>query len=262
MKLLLSFLLVVFALAAAPAHASRINILPNKILLQDRERSAELTLLNLTNKTTIARIEILSYRQKPTGEYETLGTPLNPLFDPESIVRLSPRQFTLPPGGRQKVRFSIQKPADLPPGEYRFHIKAISYDQEDFSVRRREVEGTQMQIKMNLGVVIPIIVRHGEVASTAKLENVSIVPDPQRGGAMGLKVDVVRTGVAGVSGKIQAFNTEMREVGLLNNANVFTEIDRRTFIMPLKEVPTGNIHLRYTEDVGNKGVLDELVVQR
>lgn len=262
MKLLLSFLLVVFTFAAVPAHASRINLLPNKILLQDRERSADLTLFNLTNKTTIARIEILSYRQKPTGEYEVLETPLNPAFDPESVIRLSPRQFTLPPGGRQKVRMSIQKPADLPPGEYRFHIKAISYDQEDFSVRRREVEGTEMQIKMNLGVVIPVIVRHGDVTSTAKLENVSLTTDPQTGGGPALKIDVVRTGTAGVTGKIQAFNAQMREIGILSNVNVFSEINRRTLVMPLKEMPTGNIHLRYTDDMGKTGVLDELVVQR
>lgn len=266
MKPISSFLLaILLCFFAAEASAARIDMLPRKIVIEDRQRSSDLTLMNLGDKPSVVRMELVSYRQEPDGSYKKLEAPLNAAFDPATVVRFSPRQFTLPPGGRQKVRISIQKPANLPEGEYRFHIKATSFDEGD-SIRRQPVKGSSMAIKTNLSVAIPVVVRNGALTSGAKLGNVSFVSAGEPGQKRpGLRLDITRTGAAGVLGTLTAYSEvggEMKEIGKANNLNVFSEVQTRTFVLPLNEVPQGAIRLRYTDDFGNKGLLDELVLQK
>lgn len=259
----LSLVLLILFASAQPAFASRVDILPRKVLMDSRQRSADITLLNMSDKPSVVRIEIISYAQQPDGTYKELEAPLNPAFDPQQLVRISPKQFTLPAAGRQKVRLSVQKPADLPPGDYRFHVKALSFDTEDFSVRRNPTKGSGVSVKVNLGVVIPVVVRNGDLTTAAKLGNVSYLSAQQsESNQPSLKVDITRTGTAGVLGTITVYDDAKREIGKVNNVNVFSEVKTRTLVFPLKEVPTGNMHLVYTNDFGDRGIIDELVVQK
>lgn len=258
---------VILCCISVEAHAARVDILPRKIIIEDRARSGDLTLLNMGQKPIIVRLQILSYRQKPDGAYEILKGPLNPAFNPEEAVRFSPRQFTLPPGGRQKVRLSIQKPANLPDGEYRFHVKASSFDEADFSVRRQPAEkGSSIGIKTNLAVAIPVIVRQGALTTGAKISNVSFVPPSQSVNNMpALKMDITRTGTAGVLGTLIAYaegGGTPREIGRISNLNVFSEVQTRETLLSLKEVPSGRIRIQYINDFGDKGLLDELVLDQ
>jgi len=271
MKTIISALFLSFALALIPIAAeARVDILPRKILIEDRQRSADITIMNLGDETETMRLSLISYRQKEDGTYETLETPLNPAFDPATAVRFSPRQFTLPPNGRQKIRLSIQRPADLPDGEYRFHVKAVSYDNpvEAQSGIRTPKRGNSLALEMNIAVVIPVIVRKGDLTSTAKIENVTLLaPSENEYGKPALKYDIVRTGTGGVMGTLLAFHEtpgqEPAQIAITSNLNVFSELDRRTVIVPMEKAPAaGNIRLRYTSDYGDKGVIDEVVIQR
>lgn len=262
--ILLSF----FALMPVAAQAARVDILPRKIVLDDRQRSADITILNLSDKPSFIRVSMISYRQDEKGLYEELEVPLNPAFDPETAVRLSPRQFSLPAGGRQKIRLAVQKPGDLPDGEYRFHIKTISFDEEDSSVRR-STKNNSMAVKMNVAVVIPVVVRKGQLTSGAKIENISFVPASQASQGMpAMRFDVVRQGQAGVMGTVrilqqQAGSDEPKQLGITSNLNVFSEVAKRTVEVPLLEMPqAGPIRIVYTNDYGDKGVLDEVILQK
>lgn len=265
MKLLSRILFAVLLICvSAQAHASRVDILPRKIVIEDRTRSGDITLLNMGEKTIIVRVELLSYRQNPDGTYEHLDGPLNPAFVPENVVRFSPRQFTLPAGGRQKVRFSVQKPMDLPEGEYRFHVKATSFDEGEFSVRRQPAaKGSSIGIKTNVAVAIPVVVRQGQLTTGAKISNVSFVPAAQSGkNKPALKMDIARTGTAGVMGTLIAYGEGGKEIGRISNLNVFSEVQSRNVLLPLDEVPAGKIRIQYVNDFDDKGILDELVLEK
>lgn len=256
--------------ASAEAQAARIDILPRKIFIDDRQRSAEITILNLGQQQSHVRLTMISYRQKEDGTYEDLGeTPLSPVFSPEKDVRVSPKQFTLPAGGRQKIRIAIQRPADLPDGEYRFHVKAISFDDEDFSVHRQPAKGNSVALKMNVAVVIPVVVRKGALTTAAKIENVSFLSAAQAAqGQPALAFDLVRKGTAGVMGTVrvmqaQAGESAPKQIGIVSNLNVFSEVAKRHVQVPLNEVPKeGTISLVYTNDYGDKGIIDEVVLQK
>lgn len=259
------FIFAVLFFFVQPAEA-RIDLLPRKIVMQPRDRSAEITVLNLSQEPTTFRIELVNYKQDENGIYETLSTPLNPAFDPEKIVRLSPRQFTLPAEGRQKVRFTLKKPADLPVGEYRFHIKVVEIGQQKKAVPEK---GATINVKMNVGVVIPVVVRNGEVDVTAKLADPKIVTTGTESGQPELNIRINRQGLSSAVGVLKVFwepaGGEAKQIGYISNMNVFSEAAGRNMRVPLSEVPSGSgkLLIQYIDDVdgGNKGkIFDEIAV--
>lgn len=258
------FIFLLIAFAPFETHA-RIDIVPQKIVVDPRERSSEFTILNLFDQKGDFRIELINYRQNEKGVYEELKGPLDPIFDPKTAVRFSPRQFSIEAGGRQKVRLSIRKPADLPEGEYRFHIKALRFANTEEPASDR----TKVAVHTNMGVVIPVMVRHGNVSSTIKITDHVLMPPEQSSSKMPeMHVTVARQGTASAVGRLEILWTpdggDEKIVGLISNANIFTEINQRFFKVPLNEMPqgAGKIKIRYSDEVDKGKVLDEILLQR
>lgn len=263
-KLILIF--VLFSVGIFPAFngaQARIDIVPRKIIIENRERSGELTILNLTNQQSTFRMDLISFSQNENGIYTELESPLNPAFDPSTIVRFSPRQFTLPPGGRQKVRLSLRKPANLPDGEYRFHIKALSIAQPDPNLP----SGVYMHA--NIGVTIPVVVRHGNTETRATLSDVKLVaPAKTERNRPELHLTINREGTESTIGTLEVFwqanGQKERKIGNMGNTNVFTEINQRFVEIPLTEMPTGTgkITVRYSKELDEGEIYDEVSLQR
>lgn len=259
MKKNISFLTLLFLIIlCAPAQA-RIDIVPQKIIIDSRERNGEFTILNLFDVKGTFRVELVNFQQGKNGVYEELSSPLNANFDPQKIIRFSPRQFTLDPYGRQKIRLSLRKPADLPNGEYRVHIKATRLAQED---ERRQTDPNAVSVLTNIGVTIPVIIRHGNVDSDAKIDNLKLVNAAQTEKPE-LHLDITRNGNASTVGKLEVFlkdsNGNERRIGRITNMNVFTEIQTRNVQVPLYEDPAGKgqIIVRYYNDQDDGKVFDE-----
>ena len=251
---------LVFVLSAAHVQA-RVDIIPQRLLMESRDRSAEITILNLYDEPSLYRISLLNYQQNIDGTYTTLDHPLSEVFDPEEVVRVSPKQFTVAAGGgRQKVRISLRKPSDLPEGEYRFHVLATRYKSQQG--KGDSDDGVQINLVMNVGVAIPVVVRHGELSVDAKISEANLNVET---GAPRLFVTVDRQGAASALGKLEVFWTpqggEPEKVGRIKNMNVFTEIDSRTIAVPLNSLSSGPGSLRvvYVDDDGN--VIDEKTLQ-
>ncbi len=236
---------------------ARVDIIPRKIIMDTRDRSAELTVLNLFDTEGTFRVDVLSYRQNEDGTYKTLDVPLDINFDPNKVVRFSPRQFTLPSMGRQKIRVSLRKPSDLAEGEYRFHIKVLRFADLDAPSSSDEDNGMSISMKMNVGVAIPILVRHGGLSSTAQLKNVNLISDTSKTntGKPELRMTIERNGNQSTIGFLEAIwkpdgYSETDRIGYIDNMNVFTDISQRQVSLPLKYIPqgAGSIHLRYVEN--------------
>jgi len=260
-----SFILIGLCLITMVAEA-RVDILPRRVIFESRDRTGDLTLLNIFDKPSTIRISLLNYRQDENGIYTELDEPLNPKFNPEDVLRLSPRQFTLPPNGRQIVRFGLRKPADLPEGEYRFHIMALRMANYGPPAPVGN-DGPSVQTTTNIGAAIPIIIRHGNLSATAKLSDPQFIPENQSsetGGKPTIKVTVNRDGNASVLGTLRAYwhptSGTPSELGFAGNVNVFTEITKRHAVIPLSFVPQGpgTIKIIYTDDENDNAVLSEI----
>jgi len=262
----MKYIFVFLICCIAPSISwAMIDITPQKIVMETRDRSGEFTILNLYKKTGTFRIELLNYEQNENGIYKKLDTPLNPDFNPKRIVRFSPRQFTLPPGGRQKIRLSLRKPSDLPEGEYRFHVKAYRFSQEEEQSTNQS--SGSINISTNMGVVIPVVVRHGKTFSDAKIHNASFV-DAQQGKAhkKELHLDILREGSASTVGKLEVIwkreNNKKEKIGEISNANVFTDVEKRNFKIPLLKTPNDNgvVFVRYFDAIKEEKIFDEVVL--
>lgn len=259
-----NILLFAFALLiiATPSQA-RIDIVPQKIVIENRDRNGELTILNLYDVKGTFRIEIVNFSQDVNGVYTELATPLDSDFNPQDIVRLSPRQFTLNPQGRQKVRVSLRKPAELPDGEYRFHIKATRLAQDDGADENAK---KSVSVKANIGVTIPVIVRHGQTQSTASLHDLNVVSatdtDSNR---PELHLNIQREGNASTIGMLEVLwedeSGQAKRIGRITNMNLFTDISNRNVKVPLYEMPsgTGKLHVRYVDTVNKGKIFDEII---
>lgn len=214
----------------------RIDISPRRIVMEPRDRSSEFTLINMSDEEGTFRVKIIYYKQDENGTYTKLDAPLTPVFDAEQIIRLSPRQFTLAPNGRQKVRFSIRKPADLPDGEYRFHLLAMRMS--DYGPPAPADEGEKIVgMNMNISTAIPVLVRHGNVGVKATLSDANYSASNQEGKPE-VKVTINREGNISTVGTIKVLWTpaggNTTEVGQVTNMNVFPEISKRFAVIPLQ----------------------------
>lgn len=248
------------------AAYARIDILPRKIVMEQRDRSAELTILNLYGEPSLYRISTLNYRQNSNGVYTVLEEPLADVFDPATNVRISPKQFTVAAGGRQKIRVSLRKPKDLPDGEYRFHLLASRYplekaaDEGDLSQ-----EGSAVAVKVNLAVAIPVVIRHGKLSVDIDIVGAEVIPAQETAkGRPELLTTINRSGSSSSIGELRVLlETDSgveREIGYVSNMNIFSELNTRTIAVPLSEDPSGHVvRIIYTDDDGN--VFDEKTIR-
>lgn len=263
---ILSF--VSFFLGILPVSSARADIMitPIYVIFSDRDRSAEVTLLNTTNNTNIYRLEWSFTRQKEDGSYEKLSTVPEGQIDPASFMRFSPRQVTLLPQSKQKIRIQLQKPADLPDGEYRAHLnfKRLPNDDnvDNTGTTGAPQKGMSMEFKISLGVSMPVVVRQGEYDARAEVVDARFV---RRKNTMTgemrepeLMVKIARTGKHGTYGRLRVFwNNGGREeqVGVLNNFSVYADNSARVGYVQLNKasIPSGELRLVYEGDGPQRG---------
>ena len=245
-------IILIAAFIMTPTFAeARIDMVPRIVVIENRERAGEAVILNLSNETREFDISLINYRQLEDGNYETLETPLDPNFNPDEIVRMSPRTFTLGPNGKQIVRMSLRKPADLPDGEYRYHFLALSKATD--AEKEPSSENVQVVLTMNVGIAIPVVVRHGDLSVTSKLTDFELVaPSNTKSKQPELQFVATREGGASALGQITIDWSNnggpYEEIGMITNFNLFTEINQREGAVPLKQLPTnGNLRIRYTD---------------
>lgn len=215
----------------APKVHADLTIMPLRVQFADRERTAELTLANATNVTNTYRLELINNKMNEDGSYTPLTEPLNPIFQPEKAIVVSPRQVTIPPGQQQRVRLSLRRPADLPDGEYRAHLLMKKMD-NPAAVDVPSEEGIAAVLNVNVGFSIPIIVQQGVPNVKAGLTDIKIVPPAKAGRAPQLHTYLTREGSAhSLNGRVLVFWTPPggteEQIGIANNINVFPEVSRR-----------------------------------
>src|SRR3989338_4393378 len=99
-------LLVSLLLPCAATYAD-ILLMPPFVTFKDRERMQDIMVLNTAKKTGTYRMSWVHNRQNPDGSYTAQATPVDPVFDPQTMIVFSPKQVTLPPGERQRIRMSL-----------------------------------------------------------------------------------------------------------------------------------------------------------
>jgi hypothetical protein len=265
-KLIFAFTALILIAPAADAASPRVDISPTRLVIEARERSAELTIVNAFSDLGTYRVQLISNRMKPEGGYTRLDdVPLDAAYDPKEYVRVTPRQFSLETRGVQRVRLSVRRPEGLPDGDYRFHVLLVRLA-DAASVQTLKQGEREILIGSNIGVSIPVIVRQGAYDGDIEIENAEILGTAETP-VIKMRLKRISSAPRDIFGLVQIYweppGGQRELIGTLNNLNVFHEIEFRDSTVRLKKYPQGGkVIIQYIEDHYKQGLLDEVVINR
>ncbi len=278
-RLLLALLVALAAWSprAAPAQRAPGDLLvaPTRVVLEGRQRTAEITLVNVGPATATFRISLINLRmdaQGGTKEIETAGAEPGERFA-NDLIRYSPRQVTLEPHLAQTVRIQVRKPADLAAGEYRSHLLFRAVPDAAPAVANPAEPAKELSVKLVAiyGISIPVIVRQGEVSSAATLSDLELVPPSGGEKEPVLRFQIHRTGNESVYGDfavtfVPAGGGKPKVVGSANGVAVYTPNPLRAAGITLHPPPgvslkNGLLQLTFRAQEKSKPTLAEATVR-
>ncbi len=228
--LIFAAVLIASQLAAGIAHAE-LSISPRRLILDETERAATVTLMNRGADPETYRIYWVYRRMTETLGVEAaenaseVGT-----GDAAAIIRYAPRQVTLMPGESQTVRLLVRRPADMAEGEYRAHLM---FEREPDLITGHTTGASELSLNVHVtyGITIPVIVRHGNAAPASAILHGELA----EGGEV-LQVSLERVGAQSLYGQLRALHVaDGREtvLAMVPNFAVYSEVGRATRRLPL-----------------------------
>jgi fimbrial chaperone protein len=239
-------------------------ISPMSITFTDRDRSAQVVIINTSTVTRNYRIEWSQKKAVVGGGYEELTPEESKSFHTaSSMLRVSPKQVRLAPGERQTVKIAARKPKDLADGDYRSHLKFTALPEQSAPA---EGEPGSIKIKVLLSYSIPVIVRKGAEKYEVTIDSVKIEPrtntvKTKTSPPGDLLVTISRLGPTTMHGSINAYwqadgDHEEVLVGILNHARLYSELSQSHYKLFWQgsELPkSGKLRVVYSGDKEFRG---------
>ena len=204
-------------------------ISPTRAVINDRERSAQVILLNTSDTIKTYRLGWAQKRALPDGGYVDLDEITSSDFPVASdMLRFSPRQVMLRPNERQIVKIGARRPRDLADGEFRSHLLFTALPSEDKQVEKNQ---TGVRLKLMLNYAIPIILRQGSLDYDVVISNAKILTVKKaKGTQYKIAVSFKRTGLHSTYGAMQAYWTpndggQEIKVATLNGVHLYSELE-------------------------------------
>jgi hypothetical protein len=253
------------------ATSPDVNLTPRRVVFGPRDRGVkEITVFNRTNGTATYTIlltdqvmtpdgAIVPVDRAPVGEKARLKSAL-------PYLRYSPRQMTLGPQESQTVRIQARPPVGGVATEYRTHFSVTATPPPDtgvdISAAASGAQSDQLQVRITpvYGIMIPVIVRSGDLSEQTSLSNVHLVKSEGRR-AIGFTIS--RSGGRSVYGGIDIYlegSGAAKKIGGIRGLGVYTEIDQRQVVIPIdQDAPTvgpgSRVKIVYTDDELNPGTV-------
>jgi hypothetical protein len=167
-----------------------------------------------------------------------------------AMIRYAPRRVTLPPSQPQSIRISVRPGADLPDGEYRVHMGFAALPKvRPVADAPADPKGISINLIPIYGIVMPIIVRKGELTVKAGLANPRIEHTAQ--GGM-FDIDMTRSGTESIYGDLMVYPRGAKDpVFIARGIGVYPEITVRhaSFsLTPEQEAAMkGPVHVEFRE---------------
>ena len=243
------FSLGAWLLALNPAAANML-ISPTRAVLDQDNRSAELTLRNTGDGPRTYRLGWVEQRMNADGKYV-------PIAEGEdwpsaaAMLRYSPRQITVGPGENQRIRLSYRPPANVAAGEYRSHLRLqvlADVSEPAMVLEQGETDGSGLGFRLNMQMSfnLPVVVRHNAEPARVRLTEVDVLKPEEEAQPLRLGVTLARQGQASSFGDVLVEmqrdpNSPVEIIGRRNDIAVFHEMSERRVIIPLRDegIPAG-----------------------
>lgn len=230
MKYIVFLLCVVVTFFSQFSQASLL-LSPTRVVFDERNRTAEIVVLNNSNVYQSYRLSWEEKQALPTGGYKLIQGDSE--FTLSSMARVSPSQMRLAPGQRQIVKIALRKPRALAPAEYRSHLLFQSLPDSG------EAQNTQGSIKLDIALnySLPIMARHKIDMPEIDITTVEISDK--------IVVGLTKKGMASAFGSIEAFfkpkgSGKAQRVAITADYTVHTELESAQ--AQLTFLPTADIN--------------------
>lgn len=257
--------------ASDVATSPDVNLTPRRLVFTPADRGVkEITVFNRTNATATYSIVLVDQVMTPTGALVAVDKAPDSekarLKSAAKMLRYSPRQVTLGPQSSQTVRVQARPPAGAAAAEYRTHFSVTATPPADtgtdIAAAAGGAQATGLQIRLTpvYGIMIPIIVRTGDLPAQATISNAHIV---EAGSQRGIQFAINRSGDRSVYGGVEVFllgSGSPKLVAGIKGLGVYGELDSRTVTLPFaKDAPAvgpgSRIKIVYTDDELNAGTV-------
>ncbi len=239
---------LIFTISTTTASYADLLITPVRVVLEGKDRSAVVTLVNTSDKVRTYRMGWKKMRMSELGQYSDIEGAAADDFEMRAqrmteMIKFSPRQVTIEPGGRQRIRLSLRRPETLAEGEYRAHMQFERLPEpRELDANNR---GVKFDLQINLGFTIPVIFKNGSYEADAKIaEKIEYVPaEPGAKNGPLIRMTLERSGAGSVYGRVlvKSSGGAKKELGVLNNVAIFQEMGKRIIEVPL-DVKNPDVH--------------------
>ena len=244
--------IVLLLLLAQSALAGELMVHPTRVVFEGNTRTAQIDVINSGTETTTYRISVIRRRMTDTGEFVPVTEAAAGEKFADDMIRFSPRQVVLPPGGAQAVRLQLRKPAALEDGEYRAHLLFQALPPAGEPSAAAAANELEIRLTAVYSVSIPLIVRQGATSAEVAIRDVAV-----RDGAVTFALD--RKGTRSVYGdlvvKLRGARGPERVLARANGVAVYTPNASRRVRIPLppQSLAAGELHVTFEERAEQQG---------
>jgi len=261
LKYIVCIAIIITILSPSLVSANSLILAPTRLVFEGKDRKSSVQVSNPSDEEVKYRVEILNRRMLGNGRYVTIETPEKDELFADRLIRVSPRSFTLAPHTSQTIRVHVRKPKNLKEGEYRSHVRVQVLPKSEKPKIGENIDGINIKVKVNYGMVIPLIIRHGKLNSDVKIENVLLEKDDDTG-QYRITTKFLRDGTKSSYGDISVVyrgnKSEARILKFLPGLSVFYPNKYRSFNIPLDipddiSIKEGTLEIIYREQTKNGG---------
>lgn len=209
------------------------------IVLEGNQRNESLYISNSEKDVLESKrysVDFVNYKQMSDGSYKEIKLEDENNKFADRFLIISPRRFTLEPGGSQLVKI-YRKPFDssVQDGEYRSHLRIQEIPQEkpaknDVSLKRKQFGFDIVGI---FGMTIPVILKKG--MDTHVVTDIEDLQYFIKDGKSYLKITVARSGHSSAIGKIVVDDEKGKEIARFERFNIFTSTNSRQITAELDQ---------------------------
>ena len=234
-----------------PAHAQQLMVYPTRLTFEGSVRSAQVQLFNRGAEDATYRISVIRMRMDEKGGMQKVVEPMAGELFADELIRFSPRQVVIPPGGTQTVRVQLRKPAELAAGEYRSHLLFQALPPAAPISKSTDDRGFRVTLRPIVSISIPLIVLQGATISTIAIEHAQLHPPAKSGEKSSVSFELARSGSRSTYGDITVSRKTGRSaetiIAQMKGVAVYSPNLRRLFHIPVTGPMDGELSISFRE---------------
>ena len=221
--LLIGFL---FLLNLQSMAQGSINITPKRIIFDGQKRIMEMNIVNDNQDSAKYSLSFVQIRMTEDGAFQVITSPDPGQNFADKYIRIFPRTVRLGPNDKQIVRLQLANSDQMKPGEYRSHLlfKSLVPQKALSAADIKKDSSVLLNIEVNFGVTVPIIIRIGESTTMVNITDIKVVNADN--GSKRLQLNLNRTGNMSVYGEVSVIYIPQSgkeiQIGLLKGVAVYS----------------------------------------